>query len=84
MTDNAYSFGSVVLAPGDAAPTFTLPDADGNPVSLADYAGRRVVLFFYPKAATPGLHDRGVRLPRLPGQPAGRRRRRAGALPRPA
>lgn len=54
MTDTTYSFGAVVLEPGDLAPPFTLPDADGNPVSLADYAGRRVVLFFYPKAATPG------------------------------
>jgi len=42
------------LAPGDAAPQFTLPDADGRPVSLADYRGRRVVVYFYPAAATPG------------------------------
>lgn len=32
----------------------TLPDQDGNPVSLSDFAGRRVVVFFYPKAMTPG------------------------------
>jgi peroxiredoxin Q/BCP len=42
------------LKPGDPAPTFTLPDADGNPVSLADYRGRRVVLYAYPAASTPG------------------------------
>ena len=42
------------LAPGDKAPTFTLPDADGNKVSLADYRGRRVVVYFYPAASTPG------------------------------
>jgi peroxiredoxin Q/BCP len=42
------------LAPGDAAPDFTLPDADGKPVSLADYRGRRVVVYFYPAASTPG------------------------------
>ncbi len=42
------------LAPGDPAPDFTLPDADGRPVSLADYRGRRVVVYFYPAAATPG------------------------------
>lgn len=42
------------LAPGDPAPEFTLPDADGRPVSLADYRGRRVVVYFYPAAATPG------------------------------
>lgn len=42
------------LSPGDAAPEFTLPDADGEPVSLADYRGRRVVVYFYPAASTPG------------------------------
>ncbi len=36
------------------APTFTLPDQHGEPVSLGDYRGRRVILFFYPKAMTPG------------------------------
>ncbi|HET9875936.1 MAG TPA: thioredoxin-dependent thiol peroxidase [Mycobacterium sp.] len=42
------------LAPGDKAPAFSLPDADGNTVSLADYRGRRVVVYFYPAALTPG------------------------------
>ena len=42
------------LSPGDPAPDFTLPDADGKPVSLADYRGRRVVVYFYPAAMTPG------------------------------
>jgi thioredoxin-dependent peroxiredoxin len=42
------------LAPGDVAPGFTLPDADGKPVSLADYTGRKVVLYAYPAAMTPG------------------------------
>lgn len=42
------------LEPGDPAPAFTLPDADGNPVSLADYRGRRVILYAYPAASTPG------------------------------
>ncbi|MGE0298494.1 thioredoxin-dependent thiol peroxidase [Pseudonocardia sp.] len=42
------------LEPGDTAPDFTLPDADGKPVSLADYRGRRVVVYFYPAASTPG------------------------------
>ncbi|MHA3701297.1 thioredoxin-dependent thiol peroxidase [Jatrophihabitans sp. YIM 134969] len=42
------------LAPGDTAPAFTLPDSEGHDVSLADYAGRRVVVYFYPAAATPG------------------------------
>ncbi|HEY2174478.1 MAG TPA: thioredoxin-dependent thiol peroxidase [Mycobacteriales bacterium] len=42
------------LAPGDPAPDFTLPDANGDPVSLASYRGRRLVLYFYPAAMTPG------------------------------
>ncbi|WP_421846068.1 thioredoxin-dependent thiol peroxidase [Mycobacterium sp.] len=42
------------LAPGDTAPTFTLPDADGKDVSLAAYRGRQVVVYFYPAASTPG------------------------------
>ncbi len=42
------------LAKGDEAPDFTLPDQDGEPVSLADFAGRRVVVYFYPKDDTPG------------------------------
>lgn len=42
------------LAPGDRAPAFTLPDSHGDEVSLADYAGRRVIVYFYPAAATPG------------------------------
>ena len=39
---------------GRAAPAFTLPDAQGKPVSLADFAGRDVVVYFYPKDDTPG------------------------------
>ncbi|UXW85666.1 thioredoxin-dependent thiol peroxidase [Microbacterium azadirachtae] len=42
------------LAPGDTAPAFSLDDADGARVSLEDYRGRNVVVYFYPKAATPG------------------------------
>ena len=45
---------TVRLTPGDPAPDFTLPDADGNDVSLSDYRGRRVVVYFYPAASTPG------------------------------
>ena len=39
---------------GMKAPNFSLPDKDGNPVSLADFLGRKVVLYFYPKDNTPG------------------------------
>jgi peroxiredoxin Q/BCP len=42
------------LSPGDPAPDFTLPDADGNNVTLRDFAGRKVVVYFYPAAMTPG------------------------------
>ena len=48
MTENSR------LAPGDPAPDFTLPDADGNEVSLSDYRGRKVIVYFYPAASTPG------------------------------
>ncbi len=41
-------------APGQAAPTFTLPSQDGSPISLDQYRGKWVVLFFYPKDMTPG------------------------------
>ena len=42
------------LEPGDEAPDFTLPDADGNPVSLSSLRGQRVIVYFYPAAMTPG------------------------------
>jgi thioredoxin-dependent peroxiredoxin len=42
------------LSPGDPAPEFSLPDADGKTVSLADYRGRKVIVYFYPAAMTPG------------------------------
>jgi thioredoxin-dependent peroxiredoxin len=48
MSDN------IRLSPGDTAPDFTLPDADGKPVSLSGYRGRSVVVYFYPAAGTPG------------------------------
>jgi peroxiredoxin Q/BCP len=43
-----------MVTEGMAAPLFTLPDQDANPVALADLAGQWVVLWWYPKAATPG------------------------------
>jgi thioredoxin-dependent peroxiredoxin len=42
------------LSEGDQAPDFTLPDADGKPVSLAEHRGRKVLVYFYPAASTPG------------------------------
>ncbi len=43
-----------MLEVGMKAPAFTLPDKDGNLVSLSDFAGKRVVLYFYPRDNTPG------------------------------
>ena len=42
------------LAPGDKAPAFSLPDADGNTVKLSDFKGRKVIVYFYPAAFTQG------------------------------
>ena len=48
------------LADGDRAPAFSLPDADGQQVSLADFAGQRVIVYFYPAALTPGCTTQAV------------------------
>jgi len=48
------------LDAGATAPAFTLPDADGRSVSLADYAGKRVIVYFYPAALTPGCTTQAV------------------------
>jgi thioredoxin-dependent peroxiredoxin len=52
-----------MISPGDKAPNFTLPDQDGNKVKLSGLRGQKVVLYFYPKADTPGCttQARGVR-----------------------
>src|SRR5215212_10941492 len=52
-----------MIAKGEKAPDFTLPDQDGNDVSLSDFAGQTVILYFYPKADTPGCttQARGLR-----------------------
>lgn len=42
------------LTPGDKAPAFSLPDADGNLVKLSHFKGRKVIVYFYPAAMTPG------------------------------
>ncbi|WAC55002.1 thioredoxin-dependent thiol peroxidase [Gordonia sp. SL306] len=42
------------LSVGDPAPAFTLHDSQDTPVSLSDYAGRKVIVYFYPAASTPG------------------------------
>lgn len=45
---------SARLEVGDKAPAFSLPDADGKTVKLADFKGRKVIVYFYPAASTPG------------------------------
>jgi len=42
------------LSPGDTAPEFTLPDDQGREVALSDFLGRKVIVYFYPAAMTPG------------------------------
>lgn len=51
------------LVAGDKAPAFTLPDQNSEQVSLADLAGKKVLVYFYPKAMTPGctLQAKGLR-----------------------
>ena len=46
--------GGMTISTGEPAPDFTLPNQDGDPIALADLRGKRVVLYFYPKADTPG------------------------------
>lgn len=43
-----------MIEPGQPAPDFEIPDQDGNPVKLSELRGQKVVLYFYPKADTPG------------------------------
>ena len=43
-----------MLSPGDTAPDFTVTATDGSDVTLSEYRGRRVILYFYPRDDTPG------------------------------
>ena len=56
------------LQPGADAPPFTLLDQSGTPVSLSDYKGRKVVMYFYPKADTPGCTKQSCALRDVAGQ----------------
>jgi thioredoxin-dependent peroxiredoxin len=55
------------LGPGTKAPAFSLPRDGGTSVSLADFAGRKLVLYFYPKADTPGCTKEAIDFSRLKG-----------------
>ena len=54
-----------MLNVGEKAPEFTLPDRSGQPVSLSDFAGKRVVLYFYPRDNTPGCTRQACAFARL-------------------
>jgi thioredoxin-dependent peroxiredoxin len=53
------------LAPGAKAPAFSLPRDGGGTISLADFAGRKLVLYFYPRADTPGCTKEAIDFSRL-------------------
>ena len=53
------------LKPGSKAPAFTLPRDGGGTVSLADFAGKKLVLYFYPRADTPGCTKEAIEFSRL-------------------
>jgi peroxiredoxin Q/BCP len=57
--------GPVELAAGAKAPPFSLPRDDGSTISLADFAGRKLVLYFYPRADTPGCTREAIDFSRL-------------------
>jgi len=48
------------LSTGDPAPAFSLPSADGQSLALSDYAGKRVIVYFYPAAMTPGCTTQAI------------------------
>ena len=60
MTDSGTETASARLSPGDPAPDFTLPDAEGKPLTLSSYRGRRVIVYCYPAALTPGCTTQAV------------------------
>lgn len=64
---NRKSAARSVLAEGDKAPSFHLPRDGGNAVSLQDFAGQKLVLFFYPRADTPGCTREAIDFTRLKG-----------------
>ena len=63
----APTAGHAALAEGAKAPAFHLPRDGGDTVSLADFAGRKLVLFFYPRADTPGCTKEAIDFTRLAG-----------------
>jgi peroxiredoxin Q/BCP len=66
-TSNPKTVARSVLAEGGKAPSFHLPRDGGNTISLKDYAGQKLVLFFYPRADTPGCTKEAIDFTRLSG-----------------
>jgi peroxiredoxin Q/BCP len=64
-TSNRKTAARSVLAEGTKAPSFHLPRDGGNTISLKDYAGQKLVLFFYPRADTPGCTREAIDFTRL-------------------
>ena len=60
MAEHTGKYGSVALETGSKAPAFTLPRDGGGTVSLADFAGRKLVLYFYPRADTSGCTKEAI------------------------
>ena len=60
--------GTAPLTPGRAAPAFALDDQDGNKVRLSTFKGRRVLVYFYPKADTPGCTQQSCGLRDIVGE----------------
>ena len=56
------------LTPGDKAPEIMLPDQNGEPVSVSSFTGRKVLVYFYPKADTPGCTAQACGLRDIAGQ----------------
>ncbi len=54
-----------MVSPGDKAPDFTLPDEEGKPFHLYDHRGKIIVLYFYPRAMTPGCTREAIRFNEL-------------------
>ena len=71
-----------MIEEGKPAPDFELKSDSGETVKLSSLRGKPVVLYFYPKDDTPGLHDAGLRNPRRVRRVPARRRGRARRLPR--
>jgi peroxiredoxin Q/BCP len=65
---DASAVGKSALAEGAKAPAFRLPRDGGDIVSLSDYSGRKLVLFFYPRADTPGCTKEAIDFTRLKGE----------------